>query len=217
MADSTSPLKKTVTVLALVGGLLALVSLLRSCGSEVRHQAMADLDYRESLAWTFGQVIGDSIPGDGEVLVIQMPFIDDLDRKGADRELKALEKGLGGGSSTVLRVTPDLPAAERGGTTMHLYSGRWAETFLKWTAGHPDARAVVSFAGLPLDLSPEQRKELPPLLALHAEQGPDAAVWVERGLAYALAELRKDISPGSIPPSGKSPKELFQSRFILHR
>lgn len=200
---------------ALIGlGIVALISLGRQLRpTSGRQSRLSSIAYDKAVAFTFGKLIHDSLPGNGDILFVQWPG-GDAGQEAGRQIIKALATGLGSSSSRIVDVTPyRLPPAEQGALTHAQWAGAWAEQFLQWVDREPRPRAIVSFIGLPRDLSAEKIRGLPPLLAFGNTGGLSVDQWLTRRNVFAWVVPRNDVA--GLPPQSGSPEKVFNAGFEL--
>jgi hypothetical protein len=176
----------------------------------------AGLRTEEAVAFQFGRLIKERLPGNGPVLVVQLPPATDGIAARANRQLAAFRRGLEAPAKSVIVVSPaqmsNAALMDLGG---RMYSGQWSRELLAWIAPHPNPRAVVSFMGFPEDLPAELPVPWPPLLAVYAGRARPAAEWVEQKKAFALAELRPDAPLGAEPDPKATAEQIFARCYKL--
>lgn len=174
------------------------------------------LRIEEAVAFKFGQLIRENLPGTGPVLVVQFPPANAGAGTRTQRQLDALRRGLGTSSKSVLVVSPqELSPAACSVLAWKIYDGTWGQELLSWVTPYPNPRAIVSFMGFPEDLPAELPQPWPPLLAVYAGRKRSPSKWIERGIAFALAELRPDAALGVDPSTHATVDEVFNANFTL--
>lgn len=210
-------MKRNLQFLLIGLGALALIALVVQIWPRGQRQwVVAGLDRNEAVAFRLGELIREKLPGDGAVAVIQLPAINDAEQEVADRQIKALETGLGNAASPLVRLAPErMPAAERGVLAMKGHALAWGDEFLQWVRTAPRSRVIVSFMGLPADLPPEKLKSLPPILIFGVPGDIPRDEWLTERHVFAWVTPRGNFA--SAPPVRDTPAEIFNTYFELHQ
>ena len=163
-------MKRFFYVAVIVLGVAALLVLCRRIVSNpdsARRRRFFSIAAEEALAQNLGGSVRERFPGNGELLVIQLPA-----RKGSDESLQqeanrrvliAFTKALSASSSQVVSVAPAVVSREE---QIRFIEGGWGDDLLRCLEAHPKPRAIVSFIGLPADLPAETLRTIGPVLVL---------------------------------------------------
>ncbi|MGD0651251.1 MAG: hypothetical protein ABSA97_08955 [Verrucomicrobiia bacterium] len=207
-------MKRWVTWTIIGLGIVALVSvgrqLLPPSGKDLR---LASIDTERAVAFRLGKLIRDSLPGDGEILVVQLKAGEGGPEAGK-QIIKALHAGIGRSSSRIVDVSPDhfsdeqeiaLRAGQR--------DGAWGGQFLQWVDRGSRPRAIVSFMGLPSDVPAEKFRALGPIVAVGSTGKFSVNQWLANRNVFAWVIPRLDFN--GVPPRRASLEELFNIEFEL--
>ncbi|WFB36119.1 hypothetical protein P3T73_18355 [Kiritimatiellota bacterium B12222] len=162
----------------------------------------------------FGEIISDSFPEGGTVVVIQLrPGDPDLVMQAIpEAQIAGLTVGLGEGYRLALVDATWVGRDEEslaGGLT------RYSRDFRQMLQGNEDAIAVVSFAGLPKDPQNLGKDLLPPFYALMDDVLP--IEWAEQlppGI-MGIISIRPEGSFNFLPASRQEVLTYFEQNFIL--
>lgn len=199
-------------VLVAVAGVL----LSRNCGNTQEKAAIKANSVAEALAWGAGTLVQE-LEGDGPVVFIQVPALDDRGRRLNQRILKAFENGMGKGDVHEIDPLEGMEGEEAIQYSTRVYNNRWADEFVQWMGSVPDARACVNLNPLPPGLSAEKVKALPPVISLFEYMELEQAERVAAKLGLAAAIVPKPPRRPTGQPSDAPAHALFERSYDVIR
>lgn len=205
---------RTIGAVVLVA--VAGVMLLRNCGNSQDKAAIKANSVTEALAWGAGTLVKE-LEGDGPVVFIQVPALDDRGRSLNQRIRKAFEDGMGKGDVHEIDPLEGMEGDEAIQYSTRVYNNRWAQEFVQWMGSVPDARACVNLNPLPPGLSAEKVKSLPPVISLFEYMELERAKQVASTLGLAAAIVPKPPRRPSGQPSNASADDLFNRSYDVVR
>ena len=203
-------------IILFVAGLVVAGSVIRFLHQRSLRAVGSGLRVEEAVAFKFGRLIRDRLPGNGPVLVVQLPALNTGTAERAKLRLAAFVRGLDVPEKSVIVASPSqLPTAAILDLGGRMYSGQWSKELLAWIAPYPQARAVMSFMDFPDDLPAQLPQPWPPVLAVYVGGDHPAADLVQQGKAFALAELRPTAPLQVEPGFNESVNSIFDARYTL--
>jgi hypothetical protein len=167
-------------------------------------------DFPHAHGVVLGQTIAADLPAGGEVLVLCFQNFGPLQDLLTKRRIEGLRAGLGARfrvrvTGTAKQETPDLDV---------LFAGK---RFDRWILDAPATVAVVSFVGLPVDVTPATLGSWPPFYC--GMLGPSSG-WetlLKNGRLRAVTQLRRADRRESEWRPGLTHREVFDLQFRLLR
>jgi hypothetical protein len=171
--------------------------------------------YHHAVGYILGQRVSKA-GAPARVMLVQSPGIHFEKQKAIlAAERAGLIEGMGGTVEFVEYRPPieDLDPLEDDAHE-YIQAKLWRKHFAAWLEAQPPADALVSFIGLPHRLPKAAMSKLPPIYMLsHTSVTKDSPLSVS-GKLRAYVTYRSDYNPDR-RPSGKSPDQVFESRYEL--
>ncbi|MBN1670296.1 MAG: sugar ABC transporter substrate-binding protein [Kiritimatiellae bacterium] len=190
---------------------------LRMCARSTSRPEAVRGGYYTAVAFKLGRAVAQSVPGGGEVLVVQYNFAGKPTPTSL-AQIAGLEQAFKNTPLRVGAVEPRYdPAKDKYPQELTLVPaerGTPASLFFAALDKHPNAAAVVSFVGMPIraeDGRPAPARErTPPVFLVNPGTETPWADWMKKGLVKAVVMPRPGKTYGPLTAaSGKSGEALF--------
>jgi hypothetical protein len=201
--------KRLITTICLAAIVLSAVSIFRtSCSHTPRYNPLVDRALGEQMAAEATDMTG----GEGDVVVIAM---DQTEYKSvvAKAQMEGFQNGLAKYGSLRLKAVESPDARE----IMEFFDGISEQFYLDVARKHPDAKAIVSFMGLPRFARYGQdinTSKLPQTIALNLSAMGQWHQLLKAGVVDRVVLPRYDVRWDQLPRKGP-PETLFRSRYLI--
>lgn len=204
--ESKKPVVILVCVIAII---VSFVSILKtSCKGTPKYVKTVDVCVGERMAEETGKLLG----GQGEVVVLSMSA-GKFKSVVAEAQMEGFRRGLKQFSGIKLADVSGPEEREM----MEFFEGVSEKFFLKVVNDHPNAKAIVSFMGLPIfakEGKPIDLKKLPKVIALNLSAMGQWKELVKSGVVSAVILPKYDVRWDQLPKKGDC-KQLFDSRYQI--
>lgn len=205
--ESKKPVVILVCVIAII---VSFISIIKSqCGSTPQYVKTVDVCVGEQMA----QQVGKLLNNNGSVVVLSMASNAKFKSVVAEAQMEGFNKGLKQFSG--VRVEAVVGPEQQ--QMMEFFEGVSEKFFLKVIQDHPNAKAIVSFMGLPV-FAKEGAKidvtKLPKVVALNLSAMGQWRDLVSGGVVQSVILPRYDVRWDQLPKKGEC-KELFDSRYLV--
>ena len=206
MDDSKKPLVILGCVIAIFVSIGFIIKT--SCRSQPAYSPSVDRCVGERMAAEVGKLLD----GQGDVVVLSMAG--NKFRKGvADAQIDGLTRGFKPYSGIKIQVVVSPEEGEMG----RFFDGVSEQFFLEAVNDHPNARAIVSFMGLPIlarEGSQIDPAKLPKVVALNLSAMGQWQDLVKAGVVSAVILPRYDVQWDKLPKKGDC-HALFDARYLV--
>jgi len=204
--ESKKPVVILVCVIAII---VSFVSILKtSCHSTPKYQPNVDRCVGEHMAVEVGKLLG----GQGNVVVLSMSG-GKFKSVVAEAQLDGFKRGLKEYSGVQIEAVVGPEEREM----MEFFEGVSEKFFMKVVNDHPNAKAIVSFMGLPIFAKEGSRidiTKLPKVVALNLSAMGQWKELVKAGVVSAVVLPRYDVRWDQLPKKGDC-TQLFDSRYMV--
>lgn len=204
--ESKKPLLILVCVIAI---LVSFVSILRtSCKGQPKYIPTVDRCVGEHMAAEVGKLLN----GQGDIVVLSMVG-GRFKSVVADAQIDGFKRGLKQYSGVKIQAVVGPEDREM----MEFFEGVSEKFFMKAVNDHPNAKAIVSFMGLPVFAKEGSKIDpatLPKVVALNLSAMGQWKDLVKAGVVNAVILPRYDVRWDQLPKKGDC-KTLFDSRYLV--
>jgi ABC-type sugar transport system substrate-binding protein len=204
--ESKKPVVILVCVIAII---VSFVSIIKSqCKGQPQYNPVVDRCVGEQMALQAGKILN----GQGDVVVLSMAG-GKFKSVVAEAQMEGFKKGLKQFSGIKLAAVQGPQEREM----MEFFEGVSEKFFLKVVSDYPNAKAIVSFMGLPIfakEGTPIDVNRLPKVIALNLSAMGQWKDLVKSGVVNAVILPRYDVRWDQLPKKGDC-QQLFDSRYLI--
>jgi len=209
-------------VRALVIVLLVLTVLsgtLRACFRPRKRAQTLQGNYYAATAAELGKTVARELPGGGPIVVLQYNFRKEPSPV-SQAQIEGLKAGFGETKITIAAIEPALREYPAELSLVPTESAMPENLFFDSLAKHPEARAVVSFTGMPFNVRtgrPSRAKAgLPPLFLFASDRLASWSAWMRNGTLKAVVMPKKGMEQGVLTQAAnKTASEIFAATSML--